>query len=69
VAEGARVLLGAGADGVLAGTVMLDLGTPPNQPHRAEVQKLLVLPEARRRGVARLLMQHAEEAARRAGLA
>jgi GNAT superfamily N-acetyltransferase len=67
VAEGARVLLGAWADGVLAGTVMLDLGTPPNQPHRAEVQKLLVLPEARRRGVARLLMQHAEEAARLAG--
>ena len=54
VAAGTRILLAAWADGVLVGTVMLDIrGTPQNQPHRAEVQKLLVHPDARRRGVAR----------------
>ena len=67
VAAGSRILLVAWVDGVLAGTVMLDLGTPPNQPHRAEVQKLLVLPKIRGRGVARLLMRHAEQEARAAG--
>ncbi|MFN7307535.1 MAG: GNAT family N-acetyltransferase, partial [Acetobacteraceae bacterium] len=46
----------AWADGVLVGTVTLDLAMPPNQPHRAEVAKLLVRPEARRRGVGQALM-------------
>jgi len=69
VAAGSRILLGAWVDGVLAGTVMLDLGTPPNQPHRAEVQKLLVLPEFRGRGAARVLMRHAEQEANGAGRA
>jgi GNAT superfamily N-acetyltransferase len=67
VAAGTRVLLGAWVDGVLAGTAMLDLDTPSNQPHRAEVKKLLVTPEARRRGVARLLMQRIEAEAQQAG--
>jgi GNAT superfamily N-acetyltransferase len=40
----------------IVGTVQLDLATPPNQAHRAEVAKLLVHPAARRRGVARSLM-------------
>ncbi len=67
VAQGGKVLLVAWADGVLAGTVMLDLAMPPNQPHRADVQKLLVHPAARRRGIARLLMERLEAEARREG--
>jgi GNAT superfamily N-acetyltransferase len=42
--------------GRIVGTVQLDLAVPPNQRHRAEVAKLLVHPDARRRGVARALM-------------
>lgn len=53
---GTRLLLVARADGRLAGTVMLDWDTPPNQPHRAEVTKLLVHPDFRRRGLAKALM-------------
>lgn len=67
IAAGTRILLCGWVGGVLAGTVTLDVGTPPNQPHRAEVQKLLVHPDARRRGLARALMQRAESAAVRAG--
>jgi ribosomal protein S18 acetylase RimI-like enzyme len=67
VEAGARLLLGAWAAGELVGTATLDLATPPNQPHRAEVQKLLVHPRARRRGIARALMMRAEEAALSAG--
>jgi GNAT superfamily N-acetyltransferase len=67
VAEGRRVLLAGWRDGVLAGTVTLDLGMPPNQPHRAEVQKLLVAPQARRGGLARALMARLEAVAGDAG--
>ncbi len=67
VAAGTRVLLAAWDDGVLVGTVMLECASAPNQPHRAEVQKLLVHPSARRRGLARTLMLRAEQEARRAG--
>lgn len=56
----------AWADGELVGTVTLDLAMPPNQPHRAEVAKLLVHPAAQRRGVGQALMAALEaEAARR----
>ena len=67
VAAGTRILLAAWDDGVLVGTVMLEFAASPNQPHRAEVQKLLVHPSARRRGLARALMLRAEQEARRAG--
>jgi ribosomal protein S18 acetylase RimI-like enzyme len=50
----------------IVGTVQLDLGTMPNQAHRAEVRKLLVHPEARRRGIARALMVAIEAVARAA---
>lgn len=61
-----RVLLARLADRVV-GTVQLDLATPPNQPHRAEVKKLLVHPDARRRGIARALMTAVEAEARASG--
>lgn len=51
--------------GQIVGTVQLDLATPPNQPHRAEVRKLLVHPRVRRRGLARALMLAIEEQARK----
>jgi len=46
---------------------MLEFASSPNQPHRAEVQKLLVHPDARRSGVARRLMTRLEIEAARVG--
>ena len=66
VQAGRRCVLIARAADLIVGTVQLDFDTPPNQPHRAEVKKLLVHPEARRRGIARVLMAAAEEEARAA---
>ncbi|MCA3388138.1 MAG: GNAT family N-acetyltransferase [Roseomonas sp.] len=56
IALGRKAIWVAWVDSVLAGTVTLDLAMPPNQPHRAEVAKLLVHPAARRRGVGQALM-------------
>jgi ribosomal protein S18 acetylase RimI-like enzyme len=61
-----RVLVARDSDRIV-GTVQLDLGTPPNQPHRAEVLKMLVHPAARRRGIARALMIALERLAREEG--
>jgi GNAT superfamily N-acetyltransferase len=58
-----RVLI-ARRDGRIIGTVQLDLATPPNQPHRGEIKKLLVHPSARRGGIARALMVAIEQQAR-----
>ncbi len=66
VSSGTRCVLLARLSGEIVGTVHLDLGTPPNQPHRAEVRKLLVHPRARRRGIARSLMAAVEDHARAA---
>jgi GNAT superfamily N-acetyltransferase len=65
--QGYRLVLGAFADGELVGTVQVVLALPPNQPHRAEIAKLLVHRSARKRGVAERLMAQAEEEARAAG--
>ncbi len=65
-AAGTRILLAAWHDAILVGTVMLEFASAPNQPHRAEVQKLLVHPEARRQGIARALMTRLEQEAQRA---
>jgi len=67
VETGGRILLAAHLDGKLVGTVQIVPATPPNQPHRADIAKLLVTRSARRQGVATLLMQHVEEHARAAG--
>ncbi len=53
--------------GQMVGTVQLDLAVPPNQQHRAEVMKLLVHPDGRRRGVARALMVALEPIAQSEG--
>jgi GNAT superfamily N-acetyltransferase len=62
--RGDRVILAAFDEGRLVGTVQLILALPPNQPHRAEIAKLLVHRSARRRGVAQRLMEGAEDEAR-----
>ncbi len=67
VDKGRRLLLGASLDGELVGTVQVVLALPPNQPHRGEITKLLTHRSARGRGVAQLLMERAEDEARRAG--
>ena len=51
----------------LCGTVHLVLDMPENQPHRADVTKMLVHRRARRRGVATALMRAAEATARDCG--
>jgi GNAT superfamily N-acetyltransferase len=66
--RGERALLVAEEDdGAIVGTVQVVLAQPENQPHRADVAKMLVHRRARRRGVGALLMRAAEDAARRAG--
>ena len=64
---GERILLAAFVDSELVGTVQIVTGTPPNQPHRADVAKLLVRRSARGQGVAFRLMEQVEEASRVAG--
>ncbi|HEY4903628.1 MAG TPA: GNAT family N-acetyltransferase, partial [Candidatus Sulfotelmatobacter sp.] len=64
VETGGRILLAAFDRSRLVGTVQIVTALPPNQPHRAEIAKLLVLRSARGRGVATLLMRSAEECAR-----
>jgi len=64
---GFRHLLAAYDGEQLLGCVQLDLAAKANARHRAEVQKLLVLQSARRRGIGRLLMQAVEDLARAQG--
>ncbi|MYN40153.1 GNAT family N-acetyltransferase [Duganella sp. FT109W] len=63
-----RVLLVAETTaGRILGTVQLITAQPDNQPHRADVAKMLVHRDARRRGVAAQLMAAVERAARDQG--
>lgn len=69
VAAGRRLLLVAQepSDGRIVGTVQVVFAQQENQPHRADLAKMLVLRQARRRGIGAALMQEAEAAAREAG--
>lgn len=66
-ASGARLLLVAEDDLGICGTVQLILDQPDNQPHRADLAKMLVHRRARRRGIGEALMLAAEAAAREHG--
>ena len=59
-----RIVLGAFSSADLVGTVTLYLDTPPNQPFRAEIWKLMVDPDHRGQGHGRALMIEAESLAR-----
>ena len=67
VENGRRILLAAFLDSELVGTVQIVTATPPNQPHRADVAKLLVLRSARGQGIGARLMKQVEEDSRLAG--
>ncbi len=62
-ARGERIVLGAFEGESLAATVTLLLDCPPNQPHRAEIAKLMTRISHRGRGVAKALMRAAERMA------
>jgi ribosomal protein S18 acetylase RimI-like enzyme len=60
VERGGRLLLAALDGEQVVGTVQVVFAWPPNQPHRADIAKLLVHRTARKRGIARQLMAQAE---------
>jgi ribosomal protein S18 acetylase RimI-like enzyme len=63
VALGATGLIVGAVDGAAQGTVQIAYDTPPNQPHRADIRKLLVHRRVRRQGLGRMLMLAAEKEA------
>jgi ribosomal protein S18 acetylase RimI-like enzyme len=67
VEAGRVILFAARRGGEIVGTAQLHLIGKPNQPHRAEIAKVLVHSSARRQGLGEALMQAAEAASRAAG--
>jgi len=67
VCESGVILLVAKANDRIAGSVQLHLCGKQNGMHRAEIAKLMTHPAYRRRGIARALMEMAEERARQEG--
>jgi GNAT superfamily N-acetyltransferase len=67
VARGERALLVAADDQGIAGTVQLVLAQPENQPHRADLAKMLVHRRARQQGLGAALLAAAEQTARDCG--
>jgi GNAT superfamily N-acetyltransferase len=67
VASDSRALIVAEDGDGICGTVQLMLSQPENQPHRADVAKMLVHRRARHRGVGAALLRTAEEVARDCG--
>ena len=67
VVSGERALIVAEDAQGLCGTVQLVLGQPENQPHRADLSKMLVHRRARRQGLGAALMRAAEATARECG--
>jgi ribosomal protein S18 acetylase RimI-like enzyme len=65
--RGERIILGARENGKLISTVTLLLNCPENQPHRAEIAKLMTGIRKRGHGVARALVTEAEQIAIKKG--
>jgi len=60
---GERIILGAFDGDELVATVTLQLSLPPNQPHRAEIAKMMTRTNYRGKGIAKALLQAAEQLA------
>ena len=67
VVAGRRLLFIAEDAIGIVGTVQVVLAQSENQPHRADIAKMLVHRRARKRGAGAALMRAAEDAARQAG--
>jgi ribosomal protein S18 acetylase RimI-like enzyme len=61
------LLFVAKIDNQIVGSVQLHLCSKQNGSHRAEIAKLMTLPNYRRKGIGRSLMQKAEERAKQEG--
>jgi GNAT superfamily N-acetyltransferase len=70
VASGSRAVLVArdAADGRVVGSGQLAFESKPNGRHRAEVNKVMVRPSHRRRGIAARVMRELEQLARQRGV-
>jgi ribosomal protein S18 acetylase RimI-like enzyme len=66
-ARGERIVLGAFDGEDVVATVTLQLALPPNQPHRAEIAKMMTRLSHRQRGIATSLLRAAEALAREHG--
>jgi GNAT superfamily N-acetyltransferase len=67
VAAGERVLVVAEDEQGICGTAQLIVAQPENQPHRADLAKMLVHRRARRRGIGAAVLNAAEDVARELG--
>jgi GNAT superfamily N-acetyltransferase len=67
IARDETVLVAAKLNGRIVGTVQLGIDMPPNQPHRADIKKLLVHRAARNHGLGAKLMERAEQEAKARG--
>jgi GNAT superfamily N-acetyltransferase len=67
VAAGERAIVVAEDDHGICGTAQLLLALPENQPHRADLAKMLVHRRARRRGIGAAVLNAAEDVARELG--
>jgi GNAT superfamily N-acetyltransferase len=67
VHTGERAIVVAEDDHGICGTAQLILSLPENQPHRADLAKMLVHRRARRRGIGAAVLNAAEEVARELG--
>ncbi len=61
--RGERIILGAFDGDEMVATVTLLLNLPPNQPHRAEIAKMMTRIDYRGKGIAKALLQAAERLA------
>lgn len=67
VEAGHRTVFAAAEGNRIVGTVQVIMVLPPNQPHRCEIAKMIVHPNARRKGIGRALMTAAVEYSRSRG--